>query len=163
MLLVASPAEEAWAQIPQGVEGTFRPHPEAREAISRLYSPYCPGFMLEVCTSREAMTLRDTMQALALQGRTSDELVDWMLAEYGHEYLAVPHRRGSGLWAWLLPPGALVAGLFLVMVALRRFRGPEEEAEASAESDAEAVVSSDAEERLREAIREMELSEDPSF
>ena len=50
------------------------PHPAADEAIARLKSPYCPGLMLEVCTSYTGTLLRDSMQVMAREGWTTDEL-----------------------------------------------------------------------------------------
>ncbi len=151
------------AQIPEGMEGAFLPHPEAEEAISRLYSPFCPGFMLENCAASAA--LKDSMQALAYEGWTSEQIMDWMLSNYGEQYLAVPEARGWGLWAWVLPPFALLAGLGMVFVALSRFKPTEEEARppTSAAAGDVGAISAAEEERLRSAIREIELSEDPSF
>lgn len=167
MLLGGAFAGPLGAQIPAGVEGSYEPHPEANKAISRLLSPYCPGFMLEVCPSSEAQALRDTIHARALQGESADELVDWMLADYGEEYRAMPQNRGSGLFAWVLPPLALLMGVLGVVMALRRFR-PDHAAEGLASDGASASSASpdqsldpQAEDRLREAIRELELSEDP--
>lgn len=99
-------------------------HPEAGEAISRLRSPYCPGFMLEVCPSREAEALRDSIQMFAEEGLDADSLVEWMIASHGEEYRAFPKRSGAGLLAWVAPPVALLVGLGLVVVALRRLKGP---------------------------------------
>lgn len=159
------------AQIPEGVEGSFRPHPQAQEAISRLLSPYCPGFMLEVCPAAESIALRDSIQALAIQGAASDELVEWVLANHGREHLAVPPRSGWGLWAWLLPPLALLIGAAGVSLALRRLvpaRGAVHAEDLDvralrpdAGADREAELASADAVRLREAIRELELSEDP--
>jgi cytochrome c-type biogenesis protein CcmH/NrfF len=149
-------------QIPEGMEGeAFRPHPEATEAISQLYSPYCPGFMLEVCTATQSAALRDSIQALAYEGWTSEELVEWMLANHGEQYRAIPRRTGWGLWAWLLPPLGLLAGAAVVVLALRRFGPIRREAALSPGRDAQ--ISREEEERLRSAIREIELTEDPSF
>lgn len=111
------------AQVPGDFQGTFRPLAEAEEAISQLKSPYCPGFMLEVCTSSQAQELRDTIQVKALDGMTSDELVQWMLDEYGEEYHAVPAHQGAGLWAWLAPPAAFLLGLTAIVVVLGRYLG----------------------------------------
>lgn len=99
-------------------------HPEASEAISKLRSPFCEGFMLEVCTSSDAEELRDSLQAGALAGLSADSLVEWMIAAYGEKYRALPETSGSGLLAWLVPPLALLLGLSLVLVALRRLKGP---------------------------------------
>lgn len=168
VLLLLSAAAGLEAQIPEGMEGSFRPHPEAEEAISRLYSPFCPGFMLGVCTSREAAVLRDSMQTLAYQGWTADELVEWMVSQYGERYRAVPEASGWGIWAWILPPAALLIGATMVLVALRRFDPSRTAARASESPEsvparAERTISREEEVRLRSAIREIELSEDPSF
>lgn len=84
---------------------------EAERAISQLRSPYCPGFMLEICTSSQAAALRDSIYDLAAEGMTSNELIEWMLGRHGEEWRAVPRRSGAGLWAWMAPPVALLIGL----------------------------------------------------
>jgi cytochrome c-type biogenesis protein CcmH/NrfF len=97
---------------------------EARRAIDQLRSPYCPGFMLSVCTSYQAAALRDSIYDLAAEGMTSDELIDWMLSRHGEEWRAVPQRSGAGLWAWVIPPLALLAGLGVLVGWLRSSRTP---------------------------------------
>ncbi len=79
--------------------------------------------MLEVCTSSQAEALRDSIHLAAGEGLDADSLVERMLAAYGEEYRAFPRREGAGLLAWAMPPFALLAGLGLVVVALRRMRG----------------------------------------
>ena len=54
-LALSMTASAVQGQIPEGMDGgAFEPHPQAEEAISRLYSPFCPGFMLEVCTAAQS-------------------------------------------------------------------------------------------------------------
>ncbi len=129
-------------------------HPEASEAISKLRSPFCKGFMLEVCTSGDAEELRDSLQAGALLGLSADSLVEWMIASYGEEYRALPETSGSGLLAWLVPPVALLLGLTLVVVALRRLKGP---VPAGVETDA---ITEDERDRLDSALAELEEMEE---
>lgn len=162
LLLLSGPVSLA-GQIPEGMEGeAFRPHPEATEAISRLYSPFCPGQMLETCPSPNATALRDSIQALAYEGLTSEQLVAWMLANHGSEYRAMPEASGAGLWAWLLPPLGLLVGAGLLITALRRV-GPGRKKEAAEAPVPTTKISQEEEARLRSAIHEIELSEDPSF
>jgi cytochrome c-type biogenesis protein CcmH/NrfF len=147
-------------EAPPLLDEPVQPHPEGEAAIDRLRSPYCPGLMLEVCPSPQAKLLRDSIQALAWEGASSDSLVNWMLANHGEEYRAVPRTRGSGLFAWLIPPLALVAGLVIVVMTLQHLRGrrdtsaPEEEEEALSEEDEEA---------LEEALDELKKSEEVPF
>ena len=129
-------------------------HPEASDAISKLRSPFCKGFMLEVCTSSDAEELRDSLQAGALAGLSADSLVELMIASYGEEYRALPETSGAGLLAWLVPPLALLLGLSLVVVALRRLKGP---VPAAVETDA---ITEDERGRLDTALAELEEMEE---
>ena len=140
------------------LRGPLEPHPAADEAISRLKSPYCPGLMLEVCTSYTGALLRDSMQAMAWEGWTTDELVDWMLARHGEEYLAYPAVSGTGLLAWLVPPAAIILGMLVVVAVLRYMRRA-----APPEETANTELSSEEEDRLRKALQEMDSAEEPVF
>lgn len=132
-------------------------HPEASEAISGLRSPYCPGLMLEVCTSAGAAALRDSIQAMAESGLEADTIIERVLARYGEEWRAEPRRSGAGLWAWLLPPLFLTAGIAVVIARARVRRRPADPAfvaRAPDERDAE---------RLRQALLSLEESERPDW
>jgi cytochrome c-type biogenesis protein CcmH len=134
------------------------PHPAAEEAIASLKSPYCPGFMLEVCTSSRGAALRDSLQSMAEEGSTADELIEWVLANHGDTLLALPRAEGSGLVAWVIPPAVFLLGLALVLVALRvmkRNAGPEDEKSAE--------LSSEEQGRLASALEQLEEEEEPVF
>lgn len=129
-------------------------HPEADEAISKLRSPFCPGLMLEVCPSREAEALRDSIQMGAEAGLGADSLVEWMIAAHGEEYRAFPERSGTGLLAWAVPPAALLLGLAVVVIALRRLKSRQ-----PAGAGAEELTQRERE-RLAEALAQLEAMED---
>ena len=158
-VVIAAQVQPLVAQGPgAALEGPREPHPAADEAISRLKSPYCPGQMLEVCTSYTGAALRDSMQAMAREGWTTDELVDWMLSRHGEEYLAYPSVSGTGLWAWLVPPAAIILGVLAVVAALRYMRQGAPPVET-----VNAELSAEEEDRLREAMKEMDSAEEPVF
>lgn len=161
LLLVAVGAEvEAplGAQEVPTLDEPVQAHPEGDEAIDALRSPFCPGMMLEICPSPQAKILRDSIQTLAWEGASSDSLVAWMLANHGEEYRAVPRTAGSGLWAWLMPPLALLGGLIVVALALQHFRSRKEEGEVAPEK-----LSSEDESVLRAALDELRESEEVAF
>lgn len=132
--------------------GPVVPHPEAQEAIGRLKSPFCPGLMLEVCPSPQSAAVRDTLQLMAEEGADADSLVAWFLASYGEEWRGVPETRGRGLLAWVVPPAMLLAGAVLVVVALRRLRGDEDEAATGQPGS----LTPEDERRISEALQELE-------
>jgi cytochrome c-type biogenesis protein CcmH len=125
---------------------------EAERAIEQLRSPYCPGFMLEVCTSSQAAALRDSIFDLAAQGASTNDIVEWMIGRHGEEFRGVPQRSGAGLWAWVIPPFGILLALALVLAWLRANRS-RHEALAVPESNG---ISEDDRQKLAAALREWE-------
>jgi len=153
-LFVAAPAV---AQQPPRSGEALTVHPEARAAIDGLKSPYCPGSMLEVCSSSGGAMLRDTIQRMAEGGLSGDSIIEVILAEYGEQWRAEPKSSGTGMWAWLLPPVGLAGGLMVVGIVLARRRREEEivvrRSAPSVEDEA----------RIRDALKVLDEEEEPAF
>ena len=145
-------------QEAQGFDEPIQAHPEGDAAIARIRSPYCPGLMLEVCPTTQAKFLRDSIQELAHAGLPADSLVSWMLANHGEEYRAVPQARGSGLFAWVMPPLALLSGFFMVILALRHYRARRTAPEPRAQP-----LSEEEESVLAAALEELKAAEEVPF
>jgi cytochrome c-type biogenesis protein CcmH/NrfF len=155
-VLVAEPATTAQTPPPTGE--TLRVHPEAKKAIDRIKSPYCPGEMLEVCPSSGGAMLRDSIQRMAERGLSADSIVEIVVREYGEQYRAQPKISGTGLWAWVLPPVVLLGGLGIVGVVLaHRRRGLQDDAATVEPLDPEVEA------KLREAMKELDEAEEPVF
>jgi cytochrome c-type biogenesis protein CcmH/NrfF len=133
-------------------------HPEARSAIDRLWSPYCPGMMLEVCPSPGGTMLRDSIDSLARSGLGSDSIVELIVSAYGEEYRAEPMAEGIGGLAWYVPPAMLVAGLIVVGAFLARRRGF-----GGFGGQERPPPTVDEEARLREAMERLDADERPDF
>ena len=158
LLALALAVSPLAAQRPPATGEPLQVHPEARAAIDRIRSPYCPGMMLAVCTSAGGAMLRDSIQRMAEAGLPADSIVERIIAEYGEEWRAEPRRSGVGIWAWILPPAGLIAGLAAVFLVLARRRGSAPAAEAGPEAPSPAE-----EARLREALEELDREEEPAF
>jgi cytochrome c-type biogenesis protein CcmH/NrfF len=154
MILLATPVA---AQKPPASGEAMSVHPEARKAIDALKSPYCPGLMLEVCPSPGGAMLRDSIQARAERGMKADVIVQGILDEYGEEWRAEPQRSGTGLWAWVIPPAVLLAGLGLVGLILAHRKRSANGAPPAA------PVGAEEEERIRQALKELDEEEEPVF
>lgn len=149
---------QAQQELPRGEPGQYQRPPAAQEAIDQLKSPYCPGMMLEVCSSRAGAALRDSLSRFAEEGWTTEELVDWVLGNHGEEWLALPPARGRSLIAWVVPPLGLVVGIFLVVWALRAMRRKAPSVEPLDEE-----LSEEEEARLRAAMKELDREEEATF
>ena len=156
LLVAIAVATPLSAQRPPRSGEAIEIHPEARAAIDGIKSPYCPGQMLVTCPSPGAAQIRDSIQLMATEGFSSDEIIETVLASYGEQWRAEPRPAGTGLWAWILPPGMLLGGLAMVGVVLARRRRLEPEVVY------EEVDPGD-EERLRAALKELDKEEEPAF
>lgn len=128
----------------------------AREAINGLWSPYCPGLMLQVCSSQGGADMRDSIEVQARSGMSSDAIVDFWVMRFGEKYRAEPKFSGVGRFAWLTPYMVLLAGVAVALgvLAQRRTRtaaGPVVE------------VTPAEEERLSAALAELDRAEAPDF
>ncbi len=152
-------AGQSQNEVPPPGEGPAPRNPEAQKAIDQLKSPYCPGLMLEVCPSPGGAALRDSLQTRAEDGWDSDRLVEWVLANHGEHWLAMPRRSGASLvLAWMIPPLGVLLGLGLVVVALRKMRSNAPQLQRS-----EGPLSDEEEARLREALKELDTEEEATF
>ena len=136
----------------------YVPQPAAEKAISVLKSPYCPGLMLEVCSSYEGAMLRDSLQTMAEEGWAADSLVSWVLTNHGDSLLALPRASGRGLVAWVVPPAAILFGLGMVALFLRAVM-----ARSVAVTGGSEELSEKEEAALRDALRKLDAGEEPIF
>lgn len=113
------------APVQAQVEPKLPPKVQAvvHETLVSLRSPVTPSHTLDMCPAAEAIALRDTVRMAALQGQTSSQIVEGVVARYGERMRTLPRRDGFGLWAWIAPPLVLLAGAFAVFFAIRRMRG----------------------------------------
>ena len=65
--------------------------------------------------------MKDVVRTQLAAGRTPDEVKGYFVAKYGEWILLEPPRRGVNLLAYLLPAGALLLGLGVIWLALRRW------------------------------------------
>lgn len=92
----------------------------ARELERELMSPYCPGRTLVECPSPAATELRLWIQAQEKAGVARAAVEERLFAEYGDKLRHAPRPEGWGLWAYLVPGGALLAGGVVVVAFLGR-------------------------------------------
>lgn len=106
-----------------GVALTSGPDPDAvptsDEVAGRMMSPFCPGLTLDECPSDQASRLRAEVDEMVRRGDTNAEIDRWIVDNFGEVALARP----GGSLAWVAPPLAVLAGLGVVMLFLRRRTG----------------------------------------
>ena len=94
--------------------------PWSAELEQELMSPYCPGRSLVECPSQKATELRLWIAGQEKAGIPRAEVERELFERYGDILRHAPKAEGFGLWAYLVPAGALLAGGLLVGGFLRR-------------------------------------------
>jgi cytochrome c-type biogenesis protein CcmH len=92
-----------------------------RSVAAQLRCPVCQGLSLADSPSELALEMKDVVRDQLAAGRTPDEVKAYFVAKYGEWILLEPPRRGVNLLAYALPAIALVAGLGVIWLALRRW------------------------------------------
>jgi cytochrome c-type biogenesis protein CcmH/NrfF len=96
----------------------------SQELERELMSPYCPGRSLIECPSPQATELRLWIQAQEREGVPRSQVEARLFEEFGDQLRHSPRAEGWGLWAYLVPGGALLAGGVVVVAFLGRGRPP---------------------------------------
>jgi cytochrome c-type biogenesis protein CcmH/NrfF len=77
---------------------------------------------LNIAESPQADQERTRIRELIAGGRTKQQILDALVADYGDNVLAEPKGEGFSIAAWAVPIGAVVALLALGAVLLPRWR-----------------------------------------
>ena len=149
---------QAQTELPRDRPGVYERPQAAKDAIDQIKSPYCPGMMLEVCSSLAGAALRDSISRLAEEGWTTEQLVDWVVANHGEEYRALPKAEGRSLVAWVVPPLGALVGLLVVILTLKALKKQRIEV-----APIEGELSDEEEARLKAAMKELDKEEEATF
>jgi len=96
--------------------------PTSDEVAGRMMSPFCPGLTLDECPSEQASRLRTEVDEMVRRGDTNAEIDRWIVDNFGEVALARP----GGSLAWVAPPLAVLAGLGMLLLFLKRRTGGRE-------------------------------------
>ena len=93
----------------------------AHDIESVIRCPSCEDLSVADSTAQTAVTVRATVRELVAEGRTDQQIEDYLVARYGSSIVLDPPASGWTLLVWLLPvAGGLVAVTALVAVLVRR-------------------------------------------
>jgi cytochrome c-type biogenesis protein CcmH len=116
ILLVASQTRAAYAQQPT-------PSDNEVNAIARqLYCPVCENTPLDVCPTQACAQWRDLIHQMLAEGKSSNEIKQYFVENYGARVLSEPPRTGLNWLAYLVPPVAFLAGVCILFRAFRSWR-----------------------------------------
>jgi cytochrome c-type biogenesis protein CcmH len=136
------------AADPQAVER------EAKQLEAKLMAPCCWAQQVSLHQSPAADDIRKNIRRLLSEGKTSQQILDVYVAEYGDRILSEPPARGFSRLLYVAPWVFLVGSVGLVVVVIRRLRAVSP-APAAAEKAA-APPDDDEAERIDEELRNLD-------
>jgi cytochrome c-type biogenesis protein CcmH len=121
LALIGSGAEvaEASAGTPPAVS-----EETVHEVAAALRCVVCQNLSIADSPSEMANQMRGIIRERLAAGETSDQVVQYFVDKYGEWILLAPRRQGFNLLVWGAPVAAVLAGLVIVAIVLRRWTRP---------------------------------------
>jgi cytochrome c-type biogenesis protein CcmH len=127
---------------------------EAKQLEAKLMAPCCWAQQVSLHQSPAADEIKQTIRKLLAEGKTSEQILDIYVAQYGDRILAEPPARGFSRLIYVAPWVFLVASVGLVIVVIRRLRAV---SPAPARTERAAVSPSEDEaDRIDEELRNLD-------
>jgi cytochrome c-type biogenesis protein CcmH len=123
-------------------------------AIARqLYCPVCENVPLDVCPTQACAQWRALIRDKLSQGWSESQIKAYFVEQYGDRVLAAPPARGINWLVYLVPPLAILAGVFILYRALMIWRQAPAEANSGPGSPAAPPANDEYVQRLEEELR----------
>lgn len=89
---------------------------EARylETADKLRCPTCVGVSVLESDAPFSVQLKDSVKRQVVEGKTSDQILEFFTDRYGAWVLREPPKKGFDLLAWLIPVSLMVLGPVLI-------------------------------------------------
>ena len=94
-------------------------------AVARgLYCPVCENIPLDVCPTTACAQWRELIRVKLAQGWTGVQIKQYFVDQYGDRVLATPPARGLNWLVYVVPPAAILAGVYILFRAFQTWRKP---------------------------------------
>ena len=93
---------------------------------TQLRCPVCQGVSIQDSPAELAQQMRDLVREQLRTGKSPDEVKAYFVSKYGEWILLQPRASGFNILIYALPVLAVVGGLVVVVVAMRRWTKPPE-------------------------------------
>ena len=127
-------------------QGSTPTDDEVNAIAKDLFCPVCENTPLDVCPTDACKEWREEIRGMLADGKSEAEIKQHFVDYYGARVLSEPPRTGFNWLAYVVPPIAIVAGIFVLFRAFRAWSQPSEmeadmeEDEASSSSEDEYIA-----------------------
>jgi cytochrome c-type biogenesis protein CcmH len=101
------------------------PSDDQVNAIAKqLYCPVCENIPLDVCGTQACAQWRELIRQKLSEGWSEAQIKQYFVDQYGDRVLATPPARGLNWLVYIVPPVAILAGIFILYRAFQSWRQP---------------------------------------
>lgn len=94
------------------------------QVASLLRCPVCQGMSVADSPSEMAINMKRQVRELLARGYTEEQILSYFEQSYGQFVLLRPKFQGVNALVWILPIVALLIGLIVVVVKVRKLEAP---------------------------------------
>ena len=89
-----------------------------------LYCPVCENIPLDVCPTTACAQWRELIRQKLSDGWTEQQIKDYFVQQYGDRVLGTPPARGINWLVYIIPPIAILAGVYILYRAFNSWKRP---------------------------------------
>ncbi len=121
---------------------------EVNAIAKKLYCPVCENTPLDVCGTQACIDWRTEIRLKLSAGWSEDQIIQYFVDQHGAQVLPEPPAEGFNLLVYILPLVIFLAGILVLVQALRTWRKPVEEESTTAQEVGDPYMS-----RMEEELR----------
>lgn len=145
------------AQAQQPVPTTIVTDNEVNTIAKQLYCPVCENIPLDVCPTQACAEWRELIRLKLSEGWNAEQISAYFAEQYGERVLAEPPAQGFNWLVYLAPPAAILAGIVILIMAIRSWQrqtpNAVESNPAQPQADLSKMTEEDYIQRLEEELR----------
>jgi len=115
----AFPPVRALAQAPTPAKVT---DDQVNAIAKQLYCPVCENIPLDVCPTKACADWREEIRLKLTEGWSEAQIKQYFVDRFGDRVLGTPPPRGINWLVYLIPPIAILAGVYLLYMAYKSLR-----------------------------------------
>jgi cytochrome c-type biogenesis protein CcmH len=97
---------------------------QVNKIAKQLFCPVCENIPLDVCPTTACAQWRELIRQKLADGWTEQQIKDYFVQQYGARVIGSPPAKGINWLVYLVPPIALIAGIYILYRAFRSWKRP---------------------------------------
>jgi len=129
---------------------------EVNAIAKQLYCPVCENIPLDVCPTQACAEWRELIRLRISEGWNEERIKEYFAQQYGERVLAAPPARGLNWLVYVIPPLAILAGIFVLYRAFKSWKSSPPQPEVNVPPSGSTMGQDEYASRLEEELKKRE-------